>query len=188
MERQLATSLDGIHVGHVERYKFACTLIKGRVLDAACGCGYGSKMMEESGCRVVGVDIDNQTIQHARKHFPGPGYLIGDILDIPWAGRFDWIVSFETIEHLPKAMEALRIFRHHGSRLIVSSPNQIWYPFDPRKFDGDRYPHVRHYTPDELEERLIAANWKVLSRHCQTKKKGPVVDGTDGVFMTFVCE
>src|SRR3990167_2646569 len=154
MERQLASTLDGIHPGHVERYRFACTIAKGRVLDAACGCGYGSKMLEDAGCRVVGVDLENEAIQHARTYYAGPGYLIGDILEIPWAGRFDWIISLETIEHLPEADKALKIFRHHGSNLIASTPNQLFYPFDPRKFEGDRFPHLRHWTPGEFEKTL----------------------------------
>lgn len=187
-ERQVAPTLEGIHPGHIERYKFACSLARGRVLDAACGCGYGSKMLEDSGCRVVGVDLENEAIQYARKNYPGPGYLIGDILETPWAGRFDWIVSLETIEHLVEAEKALRIFRQHGSHLIASTPNQLFYPFNPKKFEGDRFPHVRHYTPKELEELLNSAGWKVIGWGCQPLKVSPVVSGTDGMFQIAVCE
>jgi 2-polyprenyl-3-methyl-5-hydroxy-6-metoxy-1,4-benzoquinol methylase len=188
LERQLAPTLDRIHPGHVERYKFAATLVKGRVLDAACGCGYGSRILTDAGCRVVGVDLENEAIQCAREHYPGPGYLIGDIMDTPWAGRFDWIVSLETIEHLPDAEHALRIFRLHGSRLVASTPNQLRYPFDAKKFEGDRFPHLRHYTPDEFTEILEATGWKVKSRHCQKTKISPVTDGPDGMFQIFVAE
>lgn len=188
MERQQAPSLEGIHPGHVERYKFACRYVKGRVLDAACGCGYGSKMLEDAGCRVVAVDLENEAIQFARKHYSGPGYLIGDIMDTPWSGKFDWIVSLETIEHLPEPGRALKIFRYHGNHLIISSPNQLFYPFNPAKFEGDRFPHLRHYTPKEFEDLLNEAGWKVVSKHCQRMKITPVVDGVDGMFQIFVCD
>jgi SAM-dependent methyltransferase len=188
LERQLATTLDRIHPGHVERYRFAASLAKGRILDAACGCGYGSKMMEDVKCRVVGVDIDNETIQFARTYYPGPGYIIGDILDIPWAGRFDWIVSLETIEHLPDPVAVLKIFRHHGSKLIASTPNETYYPFDPKNHIGERYPHIRHYTSDEFEEVLNKCGWKVTGKYCQLHKQSPVIQGTEGKFQVFVAE
>lgn len=188
MERQLAPTLDKIHPGHFERYKFAASMVKGRVLDAACGCGYGSKMMEGKDCRVVGVDIDNETIQYARQFYSGPGYLIGDIFDIPWAGRFDWIVSLETIEHLQAPEKALKIFRHHGSHLIASTPNERFYPFDPKNHVGERYPHVRHYTSQEFSDLLESAGWKVMSKHCQTRKWTGVVPGDEGKFQIFVCD
>lgn len=144
--------------------------------------------MEGKDCRVVGVDIDNETIQFARQFYSGPGYLIGDIADIPWAGRFDWIVSLETIEHLPEPEKALRIFRHHGSHLIASTPNQLFYPFNAKNHVGERYPHWRHYTPSEFSDLLESAGWKVTSRHCQPTKISTVNPGTDGMFIVFVAE
>jgi 2-polyprenyl-3-methyl-5-hydroxy-6-metoxy-1,4-benzoquinol methylase len=184
LERQLAPDLSGIHPGHLERYFFAAKRVSGIVLDAACGCGYGSKIMHDSGSFVTGIDLEKEAIDYARLNYPGPEYILADVNK--YSGEYDWVVSFETIEHLPEPEKALKLFRR-CKRLIVSTPNQSHYPFDPAKFAGDRFPHVRHYTPAELDELLRSCGWKVLERHCQVGKKSNVTRGTEGMFIVYVC-
>lgn len=187
MERQEGTSLASIFPGHKRRYEFATSKVNGRVLDAACGVGYGSKILQDSGCVVTGVDIEPSAIEKAWEYYPGPNYVLGSIEEKPWAGHFDWCVSFETVEHLPNPEIALKAFRESADKLICSTPNQLFYPFDPRKFLGDKYPHVRHYTPRQLDELLTSCGWEVLQRFCQKGKQDHVSPGTDGMFMVYVC-
>jgi 2-polyprenyl-3-methyl-5-hydroxy-6-metoxy-1,4-benzoquinol methylase len=151
-ERQVSPSLSGIHLGHRERYKFACGRVSGSVLDAACGCGYGSWMLHEAGCNVTGIDLEDEAILYASQHYPGPLYLPADV-QRALLGAFDWVVSLETIEHVPDPSSALKNFRG-SKRLLISTPNEALYPFDPDKFKGDRFPHLRHYTPDSFERLL----------------------------------
>ena len=48
---------------HVHRYAFARRYAAGRrVLDVACGEGYGSAMLARAAREVVGVDIDAATV------------------------------------------------------------------------------------------------------------------------------
>ena len=55
---------------HVHRYAFAQGLAKDkRVLDAACGEGYGSHLLSQVAKSVLGVDIDDKTIAHARSRY-----------------------------------------------------------------------------------------------------------------------
>jgi len=55
-----------IHYEHLHRYYFASKFVEGkRVLDLACGEGYGSYILSKSAEHVVGVDIDELTIKHA---------------------------------------------------------------------------------------------------------------------------
>ncbi len=96
---------------HVKRYELAARYASGRVLDAACGCGYGSKILLESAQLVVGVDASAQAIHWAEEHFQGPCFIQGRIEDEPWNGRFETVVSLETIEHIPSPKEALQAFR-----------------------------------------------------------------------------
>ncbi|TVY11834.1 class I SAM-dependent methyltransferase [Paenibacillus cremeus] len=119
-------------VEHLSRYELACEFVKGaRVLDAACGTGYGTKMLDEAGAKeVIGVDISTETIGHAKAGYTGRNtqYMVGDILQLPFKDRtFDVIVSFETIEHVPDGSawirEASRMLTNNGL-FLVSTPNR----------------------------------------------------------------
>src|SRR5260221_3380523 len=184
--RQYVTSLDKIRLDHVNRYKFAASLLTGDVLDAACGVGYGSRILHDSGCRMTGVDIDEKAIASAKKYYPGPQYVCCDVRDC-FLGKFNAVVSFETLEHLEKPELALRYFRDCAQNLIASVPNEARYPFIAKNFEWDDYPHFMHYHPHEFEHLLTSCGWSVLSRHCQKGKHAPVTDGTDGMFIIFVC-
>jgi SAM-dependent methyltransferase len=188
MERQLGR-LEEIHKGHVRRYEFAANLVSGDVLDAACGCGYGSRMLMDAGCNVVGIDIDEKTIVYAKKNYSGPEYIVCNVCpDEKFSlGYFDWVVSFETIEHLPNPGKALRAFRECAENLIVSSPNSDHYPFRPESYAGDMYPHLRHYSPKELEDLLNSCGWEVVGRYGQAQKIKHV-DEREGPFQVMVCE
>lgn len=186
LERQMG-QLHQIDPSHKERYYFAREHInKGdRVLDAACGCGYGSQILSKDAW-VTGIDISEKAIEYAQINYPIPRYILGDVLDIKW--KFDVIVSFETIEHLEKYERLLSKFSEHGKKLICSVPNEELYPFNPEDFKEDKYPHVRHFTPDEFRELLDVTGWKVLSEYCNDKYNPKVREGTDGKFMVFICE
>ena len=183
-ERQQSPDLSGIQIGHCERYFFAAKQVRGSVLDAACGCGYGSKIMHDTGAMVTGIDLEPEAIEYARRHYPGPEYILADVGK--YRGRYEWVVSFETLEHLPDPRPALERFRE-SKRLIISTPNEEHYPFNPEKFQGDKFPHVRHYRPAELDELLASVGFGVVSRHCQESKGSRVTDGTAGMFILYVC-
>jgi len=184
-ERQLAPDLSGIHPGHLERYFFAAKVVHGTVLDAACGCGYGSKIMQDTGAFVTGIDLEKEAIDYARSNYPGPEYILADVEK--YTAPYDWVVSFETIEHLKEPEKALKKFRD-SRRLMVSTPNQLFYPFDPKKFVGDRFPHIKHNTPEELDELLIKCGWTVSARYCQKLKTSTVTLGVDGMFIIYICD
>src|SRR3954467_14298237 len=70
-ERQVAPTLEGIRADHVARYQFAAQLLKKptRVIDFACGVGYGSKILADAGHFVYGYDRDPEAIAYAREHY-----------------------------------------------------------------------------------------------------------------------
>lgn len=183
-ERQVCPVISGIHPGHVERYKFAAKKARDFILDGACGCGYGSSMLHKVG-DVTGIDLEPEAVEYAQKHYPGPTYLVDDVTT--HEGSYDWVVSLETLEHLPEPEKALRNFRKISEHLIVSTPNEKHYPFNPESYKGDTFPHLRHYTPVELEDILNRCGWRVLEKHCQIKKVSPVTPGTEGKFLIYVC-
>ena len=140
---------------HWHRYAFAEAFAKGkRVVDAACGEGYGSALLARTAREVMGVDIADEAVAHARARYAGIGnlrFLQGDCtnLALPDASC-DLVVSFETLEHV-EAQERLiagfaRVLADDGI-LIVSSPDKRTYT-DLSGFRNEY--HVRELYRDEL--------------------------------------
>lgn len=183
-DRQEMPTIDGIHPGHVERYKFAASRVNGYVLDMACGVGYGSWLMSPFA-DVTGMDIESEAIEFANVHYAEPTYQVANVNEEP-LGSYDWVVSLETIEHLPKPEVALGKFRA-SAKLIISTPNELEFPFKPEDHKDSVYPHVKHYTPDEFETLLNNSGWNVVEKLGQKAKTSPVTRGA-GKFLVWVCE
>jgi SAM-dependent methyltransferase len=84
---------------HIERYEYAAKVLAGkRVLDCACGMGYGTESLSRT-CTVTGVDIDPEAVSLARQQYPQLAFSVGDIHSVSFEG-YDALVSFETLEHL----------------------------------------------------------------------------------------
>ena len=124
---------------HLQRYMFASERIAGlRVLDLACGAGYGSYVLAQSAEReVLGVDLNADAVAYGLQHYSRPRLrlVVGDALN--WdlhEEKFDTVVSLETIEHLtnPHAFVA-QVAKHlqPRGRLIVSAPNTLQYKRAP---------------------------------------------------------
>lgn len=124
-----------IHYEHLHRYAFAAQFVKGKkVLDLACGEGYGSFMLSNEAESVVGIELDEGTVKHAiGKYFRANlEFIQGSILDIPLEKEkiFDVIVLFEGLEHVDAHQQVLsevnRLLREDGI-FIVSTPNRETY-------------------------------------------------------------
>src|SRR5258706_1830146 len=105
-ERFLPWLLDADHstaYEHVHRYLFATQFVENkRVLDIACGEGFGTAMLAQKAKHVIGVDIDAATLDHARHHHTHANieFERGDAQDLDIEhNSIDLVVSFETIEH-----------------------------------------------------------------------------------------
>ena len=88
---------------HVERYEFALRHVKGLVGDIACGSGFGSKILAQKGEQVLGVDLDQDVINYATRSYNDSNihYICADAMQLTHE-PFDVIVSFETVEHVPR--------------------------------------------------------------------------------------
>jgi len=140
---------------HVYRYAFACRFAFGkRILDIACGEGYGSAALQKAGAaRVIGVDISDRACSHAREKY-GIDARIGGAEQIPLASAsVDVVVSFETIEHVPNPRrfldECARVLAPRG-RLIISTPNKDVYP-------GPRSKPNPYHCSEMTEQEFVAA-------------------------------
>ena len=116
---------------HMERYAFAAEQAgPGRLLDIACGVGYGTHLLAErvaSASEVVGVDLSAKAIEYARERYANSRirYVECDAMTFDAPGGFDTVVSLETAEHMPEPRRFLRrlagLLRPAGT-LIASVP------------------------------------------------------------------
>ena len=116
---------------HLERYRFAARHARpGRLLDIACGVGYGTRLLADEAREVseaVGVDLSEEVISYARDRYAGPRveFRFANALSFQDPDGFDTIVSLETIEHVrnPELLieNLVRLLRPAGI-LIASVP------------------------------------------------------------------
>jgi 2-polyprenyl-3-methyl-5-hydroxy-6-metoxy-1,4-benzoquinol methylase len=116
---------------HLARYAFAARVAKpGRLLDLACGVGYGTHHLLESNAALgpaVGVDVAPEAVAYATRHYGGgrARFVATDALRFADPEGFDTIVSLETIEHVedPSALFAKLVsLLRPGGRLVASVP------------------------------------------------------------------
>jgi 2-polyprenyl-3-methyl-5-hydroxy-6-metoxy-1,4-benzoquinol methylase len=144
-----------IYDEHLVRYRLAAKLASGkRVLDIACGSGYGANILAEAGAaQVTAVDISPEAVAAAQKKYTRDNlvYKVGDAEEIKEADEsFDLIVSFETIEHLKNPEKYLaqlaRVLKKEGMALI-STPNIEIF--------GQKNPyHLHEFTKNEFKEMI----------------------------------
>lgn len=123
---------------HLARYALASDFLKPNdcVLDAACGLGYGSAILAASNkaLSITGLDISEYAIHYASLNFaavdPRLTFCLQDVTDLSRFAdsSYDFVASFETIEHLtdsrPFLAEISRVLKP-GGRFIGSVPN-MW--------------------------------------------------------------
>lgn len=140
---------------HKIRYLFVKKFVKDKiVLDIACGNGYGSSILANSGVKFVyGIDNSKKAVDYASKHYnqKNINFALGNAEKIKLNNKSaDVIVSLETIEHLkfPNQFlkETKRILKSNGI-LILSTPNRdVSYEDNPF--------HLREYTLPQLNSLL----------------------------------
>lgn len=157
-ERMVPESSDGSTFWeHVYRYAFACRFVAGkRVLDVACGEGYGAAALRAVGAaNVIGVDISSEACDHARRKY-GIDARLGSAEQIPLAdASVDVVVSFETIEHVPDPAQFLAECRRvlaTGGQLIISTPNKDVYSRPERGWSNPY--HCSEMTEEEFISSL----------------------------------
>ena len=168
----MGRDLAEIRSDHTLRYALAQSKVAGQsVLDAACGCGYGSWMLAEDCPQVHAVDNSLEAISYGREHWARENvtYHQLDLCESPLPAA-EALVSFETLEHLDYPRRFLTRARETCKFLIGSVPNQDVLPFDSKRH---KY-HKRHYTPEQLMETLSRSGWGLISLLFQSRETGKI--------------
>lgn len=160
---------DIIYLEHLVRYISLASLVKNKkILDIACGSGYGSDLLSSSGAkRVYGVDVSKEAIEYCRNEYKRSNlfFLEGDASKIPLGDdSVDVVISFETIEHISheKQLEFLseikRVLRKNGI-LVISTPN-------PRYSNKDNHFHIGELSKKNFYS-ILGENFKNIDRYTQ---------------------
>lgn len=163
------------------RYTFASKYVKGKkVLDIACGEGYGSKLLSKKATRVTGVDVESEAIQVAREKYGAKNrrkntkFVCADAISFlsNSKDRFDVIVSFETVEHVKEYRKFLTLMHDRlkpGGILLLSTPNKKFFDVF---FGGTYNPfHMKEFYTKELAIILE----RIFHTQPQVYRQGTVV-------------
>ncbi len=151
---------------HLKRYDTATKYVKGKkVLDIACGTGYGSQMLCRAGAsKVTGVDISLQTIEYARRHYQMSQieFICAEAEQFECLQPFDVVVSFETLEHVKNPtqfLQRIHNFLAADGLFILSVPLGETRHFDPY--------HLHAFTQEQVFALLEKTGFSINSYHCE---------------------
>jgi hypothetical protein len=154
-----------------------------RVLDLASGEGYGSAILGAVASEVVGVDIDNASVEHASLTYGTDHvrFIEGSILDLNLFTdhSFAVVVCFEAVEHVDDhdlLMQAVIGALRPDGLFVISTPDRATYtdlhqqsnPFHVHELDREEFRHLlsRHFQHVTVLTQEVAA--------------GSVMQGLDG--------
>ncbi|HEY1591407.1 MAG TPA: class I SAM-dependent methyltransferase [Solirubrobacteraceae bacterium] len=126
-----------------------------RVLDMACGEGYGSEVLSRTAASVVGVDANPDAHEHAALRYQRQNLRFerGMVEMFGEPGTFDVVVFLQTIEHVQEPAAVLEHFRTllaPGGVAYVSTPNVLTLAPEGAEKSGNPW-HVREYRAEEFE-------------------------------------
>ena len=163
---------------HIARYEWATAKIEKersvrRILDAACGVGYGSAILDS--CRlnaeITGVDIDAAAISYALERYGASSikFIHSDISGLRDHAHFDAIVSLETIEHVADPVKTISDFwklLRRGGLFIMSVPVTPSVDVNPY--------HLTDFSASSIRKMLKVAKFEIIDELLQVQPFSPV--------------
>jgi 2-polyprenyl-3-methyl-5-hydroxy-6-metoxy-1,4-benzoquinol methylase len=139
---------------HLVVYEWIAARVEGlRVIDMACGEGYGANLLAASAASVVGVDANPEAHEHARMRYRRGNLRFARELIETFSEPADAVVFLQTIEHLQDPGATLEHFRAlvgDGGVVYVSTPNvRTLAPKGAERSDNPW--HVHEYRAEEFE-------------------------------------
>ncbi len=141
---------------HLAVYEWIGARVIGRrVIDMACGEGYGSELLSRGAATVVGVDANPEAHEHAKLRYRRQNLRFerGLVETHGEPGGYDAVVFLQTIEHVQDPAAVLEHFRSllaPGGIAYVSTPNLLTLaPAGAQKSDNPW--HLKEYRAQEFE-------------------------------------
>jgi phosphatidylethanolamine/phosphatidyl-N-methylethanolamine N-methyltransferase len=167
------------NAGHREIRSLTAGTPAALTLDMACGDGAHRPYMWRSEC-VVGVDIDQPSLESHRRRYPDAVVVRGDCYRLPFRDHvFERVINVYNLEHLVHLdfalEEARRVMRNEGE-LIVSVPTEGGASWSlgrrlttARRFSGDGLDYLRANAIDHCN--CVWQVEKALTRHFRSVKR-----------------
>lgn len=164
-----------------------------RVVEVGCGEGILLHHIRAhlQGKSVVGVDIDVEELEVARRNVPFATFIAGNAYDLPFPdSHFDLVVCCEVLEHLDDPKKALRELRRIATKYcLLSVPNEpFWRLLNMMRGAyianlGNTPGHVNHWSARgfrqyigdyfQVLKRITPLPWVAVlccqERECQTR-------------------
>lgn len=140
-----------------EIYKMAKKRNLGKVLSAGCGDGSSTAWVKN----LVGIDIDEKSIEIAQESFPKQTFLLGKVEKIPFPKEFfDTVLAMDVLQYSNEDKALSEIYRvlKPGGVVLISVPRdffaykildwETW--FKPKK----KFKKVSFYNPKEIRKKI----------------------------------
>jgi 2-polyprenyl-3-methyl-5-hydroxy-6-metoxy-1,4-benzoquinol methylase len=146
---------------HLAVYEWIASRVAGmRVVDMACGEGYGSDLLAGTAASVVGVDANPQAHEHARLRYRRANLRFERDLVETFTQAADAVVFLQTIEHVNNPGAVLEHFRSLIGAVPPGGPERgVVFVSTPNVFTlapagaprSDNPWHVHEYRAEEFE-------------------------------------
>jgi SAM-dependent methyltransferase len=152
---------------HLVVYEWIAERTRGkRVVDMACGEGYGSDVLAATAASVTGVDANPEAHEHARSRYVRDNLTFARDLVETYTEECDAVVFLQTIEHVRDPDEVLEHFRSMlapGGVAYISTPNLL--TLAPEGAEKSENPwHIKEYRAEEFRE-LCEAHFDHVEIH-----------------------
>lgn len=133
----------------------------GRFLETGAGSGYMTKRFLDRGFTGACYDLGEESRSRIRNNLSsyGPRVMVCDDFKILSPDSFDYLISFEVLEHIENDLGALNEWTKYlkpGGQIMLTVPAH------PRKFgrSDEVVGHVRRYERVQLRELMMKAGYR----------------------------
>jgi SAM-dependent methyltransferase len=139
---------------HLVVYEWIAARVAGqRVVDLACGEGYGSATLARTAADVIGVDANPDAFAHAEAKYTRPGLSFRRDLVENFDEPRDAVVFLQTIEHIEDPGPLLEGFARIAPVSYISTPNLLTLA-PPGAEKSDNPWHIKEYRLEEYRALL----------------------------------
>ena len=139
----------------------------GKILDIGCSTGFFLDLSKQRGWETTGIELGIQeaTVAKNKGH-----KIITDVVEkLDLNEKFDAIVMWDVLEHIPNGIEQLELISRHlnqGGILFFQIPNSDSMAskilrYSCRMFDGIE--HTNLYNPKSIEKLISSSNFSLIN-------------------------